>query len=417
MTAVAERTDSWAIQFMRQAPGAPWIEHLRRRAFEQFSARGFPTVHEEDWRYTNVAPIAKTKFEPASAAPADPDCLVPFAKGVRFVFVNGRLVEFPASLPKGIVGITADDVLEHVGEYAAFDTNAFVALNTAFLSDIACVRINRGAVIDQPIHIVYVTLADTAPVACHPRTVIVIGDRARCSVVETHVGQGTYLNNPVTELAVKAGASVDHYKLQMEPATAFHVATLQAELERGARYSTTSISLGACLARSNSNVRLGEAAEAILNGLYLVNGTQHADNQLTVDHAQPNASSHELYKGVLDGKATAAFNGKILVRKNAQKTEAKQTNKNLLLSDDAVINTKPELQILADDVRCTHGATIGQLDPEAAFYLQSRGVGKEDARSMLTYAFAQDVIDRIKLPFLRDALERIIFEKLYGSRH
>jgi Fe-S cluster assembly protein SufD len=314
------------------------------------------------------------------------------------------------------VSFSTEDAREHLARYASFEANAFVALNTAFLGEAAVVRVAPGAVIEDPIHLVCITTSSADPVVSHPRALIVAGENAKCTVTETYVGSGAYLNNAVTEIVVGAGASVDHYKVQLESPNAFHIATLQTDLGRNAQYSTTCISLGGSLVRNNSNVRLAEGSEATLNGLYLVKGAQHVDNQLTVDHAEPNASSHELYKGILDGSASAAFNGKILVRKDAQNTDAKQTNKNLLLSDDAVVNTKPELQILADDVKCTHGATIGQLDAEAGFYLQSRGIGKEDARSMLTYAFAQDVIDRVKVPALRNSLERAIFEKLYDSR-
>lgn len=417
MIAVAERTDAWLGQFANQERKPRWIEELRDAGFASFAALGFPTVHNEDWRFTNVAPIARTVFHPARAVTADADTLAPFAIGIRLVFVNGRLQESTSALPPGLtVGALTEDAREHIAKHATFLTNAFVALNTAFLGEAACIYIERAAVIEKPIHLVHVTVAGVSPVVSHPRTLIVVGEHARCTLVETYLGSGAYLNNSVTEIVVGAGASVDHYKVQRESPSGFHVATLQAELERDARYSTTSIALGGALVRNNSNARLSEGSEATLNGLYLVNGAQHVDNQLTVDHAQPNASSHELYKGILDGRATAAFNGKILVRKDAQKTDAKQTNKNLLLSDDAVVNTKPELQIVADDVRCTHGAAIGQLDPEAAFYLQSRGIGRADARSMLTYAFAQDVIDRVKIPSLRGTLEWMINEKLYDSR-
>jgi Fe-S cluster assembly protein SufD len=301
---------------------------------------------------------------------------------------------------------------EHLAKVAAFEANTFVALNTAFLGEAACVHIAREAVVEEPIHLVHITVPGVAAVVSHPRTLIVVGEFAQCTLVETYLGTGDYLSNSVTEIVVGAGASVDHYKVQMESRSAFHVATLATEIGRDARYSTTSISLGGSLVRNNSNARLSESSQATLNGLYLVEGSQHVDNQLTVDHAEPNASSHELYKGILDDMATAAFNGKILVRKDAQKTDARQTNQNLMLSDDAVVNTKPELQILADDVRCTHGATVGQLDAEAAFYLRSRGIGKEEARGMLTYAFAKDVIDRIKVAALRSMLERAISEKL-----
>ncbi len=417
MTAVAERTESWLAQFAGQKARAPWVDSLRQSAFARFFELGFPTVRNEDWRFTNIAPIVRTIFEPAPVASADADALAPFASGIRFVFVNGRLQESALTLPHGLtVSAVTRDTREHLARYASFEANAFVALNTAFLDETACVRIAPGAVIEEPIHIVSITASGEGPAVCHPRALVVAGEHAQCTVVETYVGSGTYLTNAVTEIVVGAGASVDHYKVQLESPGAFHVATLQADVGRGAQYSTTCISLGGALVRNNSNARLSEGSEATLNGLYLVKGSQHVDNQLTIDHAEPNASSHELYKGILDGSASAAFNGKILVRKDAQKTDAKQTNKNLILSDDAVVNTKPELQILADDVRCTHGATIGQLDTEAGFYLQSRGIGKEEARGMLTYAFAQDVIDRIKISALRNSLERAIFEKLYDSR-
>jgi len=206
---------------------------------------------------------------------------------------------------------------------------------------------------------------------------------------------------------------VDHYKVQQEGSEAYHVATLAASLGRSTNFSTHSISLGGALVRNDVNVVLSEGTEAVVNGLYLVNGTQHVDNHTVIDHAKPHGTSHELYKGILDGKSHAVFNGRIIVRKDAQKTDSKQTNKNLVLSDDSVIDTKPELQIHADDVRCTHGATIGQLDAESMFYLQSRGIGKQDAKNLLTFAFAQDVVDRIKVPSLKDSLERILFEKFH----
>ncbi len=422
MTAVADRTGTWLAHFRGQKPAPPWIERLRQTGFARFSALGFPTVRNEDWRFTNVAPLAKTLFEPAPEATVDADAPALLTNEIRLVFVNGRLEESTLLLPEGLtVGPLPEDARKRFVNNIASETNAFVALNTAFLDGAGYVRIAPGANIEYPIHLVYLTVPGPEPVASHPRTLIRVSAGAQCTLVETYVAcsetrEGKYFNNPVTDIVVGAGAIVDHYKVQQESLSAFHVATLRAELGRHARYATTSISLGGALVRNNSSVRLAEGSEATLNGLYMVNGTQHVDNQLTVDHASPNASSYELYKGILDDKSTAAFNGRILVRKDAQKTDAKQTNKNLILSEYAVVNTKPELQILADDVRCTHGATIGQLDNEAAFYLQSRGIGKDEARSLLTYAFAQDVIDRIGIPSLRNSLERSIFEKLYASR-
>jgi Fe-S cluster assembly protein SufD len=232
--------------------------------------------------------------------------------------------------------------------------------------------------------------------------------------VESYVGTpGAYFTNAVTEIVVGEGAVVDHYKVQQESSDAFHVATMHASLGRSANFSSHSIALGGRLTRNDANVTLSEGTEATLNGLYIVNGTQHIDNHTEIDHAKPHGTSHELYKGILDGKATAVFNGRIIVRKDAQKTDSKQTNKNLVLSDEAVIDTKPELQIFADDVRCTHGATIGQLDEEALFYLQSRGIERAQARSLLTYAFAQDILDRVKVQSIKDQLEKVLFEKFH----
>ena len=267
--------------------------------------------------------------------------------------------------------------------------------------------------VEQPIEINYHVAEQAGPPAVHPRTLIVVGADAHCTIVESYSGKGRYFTNAVTEVVAGDRSVVDHYKVQREDTSAFHIATLQAQLGRSTNFSTHSISLGGALVRNDVNVVLSEGTEATVNGLYIVNGTQHVDNHTSIDHAKPHGTSHELYKGILDDKSAAVFNGRIIVRKDAQKTDSKQTNKNLVLSDDAVIDTKPELQIHADDVRCTHGATIGQLDAESLFYLQSRGIGKQQARSLLTYAFAQDIIDRIQVPHLREQLEKFLFEKFH----
>ena len=363
-----------------------------------------------------VAPIARTTFSPGRKGIVQPK----LAKGpIQLVFANGHLLSRPESLPAGLeVGGFADDpvaVEKHLGKYAAFDQNAFVALNTALTQDGALVRVARGAVIAEPIEIFYLTTAAKEPVAIHPRALILVGPNAQCTIVERYrgVGEGVYFTNAVTEIVVGESAVVDHYKVQQETHSAYHVATLQASVGRSAVFGSHSISLGGALVRHDANAVLSEGSDGTLNGLYIVNGTQHVDNHTIIDHTQPHATSHEVYKGIIDGKSHAVFNGKIFVRKDAQKTDSKQTNKNLVLSDDAVIDTKPELQILADDVRCTHGATIGQLDAEALFYLQSRGIGKQEAKSLLTFAFAQDVVDRIKVQSLRDSLERVLFEKFH----
>jgi Fe-S cluster assembly protein SufD len=383
MSAVAEQTGQWLAEFTKQDPVAPWMQELRESAFQRFAELGFPTTHDEEWRFTNIAPIARSQFVHATSVP---------------------LVTDPPAGPEPKLAET------YLGKLASFRDHAFVALNTAFLQEIVVIQVPRGAMVEKPIRIDYAA-ADGTHVA--PRALIVVGADAHCTIVESYSGAGRYFTNAVTEIVAGDRAVVDHYKVQREDVAAFHVATLQAQLGRSANFSTHSISLGGALVRNDVNVVLSEGTEATVNGLYIVNGTQHVDNHTSIDHAKPHGTSHELYKGILDDKSGAVFNGRIIVRKDAQKTDSKQTNKNLVLSDDAVIDTKPELQILADDVRCTHGATIGQLDAESLFYLQSRGIGKQQARSLLTYAFAQDVIDRIQVPDLREQLEKFLFEKFH----
>jgi Fe-S cluster assembly protein SufD len=378
MTAVSEQLGSWLEEFTRQPAAEPWIQELRNAAFERFSQVGFPTRQDEEWRFTNVAAIARRQWQVAVKASQT----------------------------------TKSDGLCHLAKYAPL-TNPFVALNTAFLGPVAFHQVERNAVLEQPIEITHEATADAAQ---HPRTLITVGANAQCTIVETYKGSGEYFTNAVTEIIAGVNAIVDHYKVQLESPEAFHVATMQVQLGRSANFTSHSISLGGALVRNDANAVLSEGTEATLNGLYIVNGSQHIDNHTVLDHAMPHGASHELYKGILDGKATAVFNGRIIVRKDAQKTDSKQTNKNLVLSDDAVINTKPELQILADDVRCTHGATIGQLDSESMFYLQSRGIARDDARNLLIYAFAQDIVSRIKVPSLRDSLEKFLFEKFHEHR-
>ncbi len=395
MTGAVEHVGVWLAGFEKQQPAAPWLRQLREAAFARFAELGFPTTHDEEWRFTNVAPIARTDFRVAAA---------------------DQVLRAPIAVEE----LSLDDAETHLARYALLDRNAFVALNTAFLDEVTVLRVPRGAVLEDPIEIasevpaaIAGDPAHAAPVAVHPRILILVGANAQCSIVETYKGEGRYLTNAVTEIVAAEGAVVDHYRIQQESLSAFHVSSVQAQLGRSVSFSSHSIALGGALVRNDAGVVLSEGTEVTLNGLYIVNGTQHVDNHTTIDHARPHGTSHELYKGILDGKASAVFNGRILVRKDAQKTDSKQTNKNLVLSDEAVIDTKPELQILADDVRCTHGATIGQLDAEATFYLQSRGIGKGEARSLLTYGFAQDIIDRIKVQSVRESLERLLFEKFH----
>jgi len=388
MTAIAEQTGTWLAEFTAKPSAEPWVKELRDRAFARFAELGFPTTHNEEWRFTNIAPAARTVFRTVE---------------------SDRLITYPEPVQK----LTAAEAVSHLARYAAFEQNAFTALNTAFLTDVTMLRVPAGAVVAEPIRITYDVSESDERLAVHPRTLIVVGANAQCTIVETFRGKGSYFTNAVTEIVAGEGAVVDHYKVQQESISAYHIATLAATLGRSANFSTHSISLGGALVRNDVNAVLSEGTEATVNGLYLVNGSQHVDNHTVIDHAKPHGTSHELYKGILDGNAHAVFNGRIIVRKDAQKTDSKQTNKNLVLSDDAVIDTKPELQIHADDVRCTHGATIGQLDAESMFYLQSRGIGRDDAKNLLTFAFAQDVVDRIKVQDLKGSLERILFEKFH----
>jgi Fe-S cluster assembly protein SufD len=375
------------------------IEEIREEARRRFAELGFPTTHDEDWRFTSVSPISRTHFEPSGAGTL-PAAASKAAPGVRIAKLSEANVE------------------PYLARYASYANNAFVALNTAKFEDGIFIHIAKGAVIEEPIEIRIQSSATGHPTASHPRILVVAEPNSQATIVETYTGNGgAYLTNSVTEIVAADHAVIDHYKLQTESARAFHVATTQIHLGRDTNFRSHSLSFGGALVRNDINAVLSEGCECTLNGLYLVGADQHIDNHTTIDHAKPHAASHELYKGILQGHSTAVFNGKILVRKDAQKTDAKQTNKNLVLSEDAVINTKPELQILADDVRCTHGATIGQLDKEAIFYLQSRGIGLADARDLLIFAFARDIVDRIKVAPLRDQLEKLLLEKLHGTRN
>jgi len=377
----------------------PWLRHLRRAAFERFAALGFPTTHNEDWKYTNVTPFTKIPFE-RSRRPA-PRSLAP-PKGATVTSLAHALETEPGLLE------------EHLARYAGFHNNAFVALNTAFMSDGVLIRIPNGAVIEEPIHLVFTSSEQDRPTVSYPRTLILAGRNSQAVIIEEYRGAdgSLYFTNAVTELVAGEGAVIEHYKLEKEGDRALHFGALQVRQARSSSFTSHSIALGGALVRNELNVVLdGEGAECALNGLYVAGGQQHIDNYTTLDHAQPRTTSYELYKGILDGSAQGVFHGRIIVRQDAQKTDAIQRNKNLLLSQKAVINTKPQLEIYANDVRCTHGATVGQVDPEAVFYLRSRGIGHQDARNLLTYAFASEMIERMKFEPLRSRLEEVLHER------
>jgi Fe-S cluster assembly protein SufD len=430
--AVAERLDSVRAEYARFAQGrgtsAPaWLRDLRERGAARFVALGFPTVRQEDWRFTNVAPIADGAFRLAEKTPtnaADLTARVGIGKcAARIVILNGHFAPELSSLdrlPRGLVaGSLANAIahsrpeVSHIGQ-TPWEQAPFVALNTAFLEDGAFVAVAPNAVIDQPIHVVMIN-GGAGKTMAHPRTLIVAGANSQVRIAQTFLGAAgeSHFANVVTELAAGENALVDLYTDQREIDTAYHVAAIHVQLQRNAVVKSRAVTLGGKLVRNDLvGVLAGEGAHLALDGVYLVDGDRLVDNHTTIDHAVPHCTSHELYKGILDGKARAVFNGRIIVREDAQKTDAKQTNRALLLSDEAVINSNPQLEIFADDVKCTHGAAIGQLDDEAMFYLRARGLTERDARYMLIHAYAGEVLEGITVEPLRQQLERELFTQL-----
>jgi Fe-S cluster assembly protein SufD len=406
--------------------GIPWLDRLRASALERFETLGLPSTRLEAWRVTNVAPIAETPFARASAAghevsEGDLSAFPLTTLGCpRIVLVNGRhdaaLTELD-ELPSGVrveslaeaVRSRSDEVEPHLGRHAPIQDRAFAALNTASFEDGAVITVANGAVVETPIHVVHVTAGNDLAVASHPRTLIVVEGNAQASVIESYLGLGdrVYLHNAVSEVVLGSNAVLDHVHVQTEAPGAFHIGTIQASLARDSRYANHNVSFGASLARHDiGSVLGGEGAEAILNGLYLAVGDQHVDNHTILEHAEPHCPSHELYKGILSGRAQAVFNGRIVVRPGAQKTDARQSNKNMLLTDEALIHTRPQLEIYADDVKCTHGATIGRLQEDALFYLRARGIGLAEARSILIHGFIGEILDGIAYRPLREHLAR-----------
>ena len=430
MPQVAEKLQPWLAAVDARPQGGPrWLQDLRDRAASRFAALGFPTVRDEEWRFTNVAPIANTEFRPAPQAVVTVGELaaVPYASmPFRLVVVNGRFsaeLSQLSGLPTGVragslasaVTDHADVVQRYLGQLADFNTRSFVALNTALATDGAYVYIPDGVVLEESLEILYVAAGGDAAEMSQARTLIVAGDRSQSRIVETYAALrgGRYFTNGITEVFVGEGAIVDHYKVQQESLEAFHVASLHVNTQRSATFSSHSFSLGGKLVRNEVSAILdGEGAEVTLNGLYLADGDRLVDNHTEIDHAKAYCPSHEVYKGILGGKARAIFNGKIIVRQDAQKTNAKQTNRALLLSDNASINTKPQLEIFADDVKCTHGAAIGQLDDDAIFYLRTRGLTYFEARDMLIHAFAGEILDRVQVESLKRALEAELYAQL-----
>ena len=430
MVAVARLVAAYRAFAANGASGAPaWLKDLREGAIARFDALGFPTTKQEAWRFTNVAALTETAFDLAHPASRIPQLaeIQPFllGDGPRLVFVNGFLVRSlstPLSDGVRLDGLaqalvdTPDLVRQHLSKYAAFTDRPFAALNTAFVHDGAFVYVPAKVTIEEPIQLLFLTTpVDAERVVAHPRNLIVLEREARATVVETYASleDGVYWTNAVTEVVVGDGARVDCYRVQRESDQAYHVAVTDVHQGRDTTVNVHAVAFGAALARHDLRGTLaGPGGYLILNGLYVLAGEQHADHHTAIDHAAPHCESHEYFNGVLDGRSRGIFNGRIIVRPGAQKTDSKQTNNNLLLSGEAHADSQPQLEIYADDVKCTHGSTVGPLDPKALFYLRSRGIGEVDARRLMTYGFAAEILNRMDVAPLRAQLDAIVRARL-----
>ncbi len=438
-------TDAYVREFQHfEGDGAArhpsWVFPIRKAGLARFAELGFPTLKDEDWRFTNVSPIARLPFRPlfeSSARELDSGALkelqLPFAtlRCNRLVFVDGQFSDSLSTIlpqQKGVVlgslaAALAQDaaglqkILASPGRGAP---NPFAALNTAFFLDGAFLNVPAGMSVAEPIHLLFISTATEAGATAQPRNIIIAGKGSKLTILESYAGVADvpYFTNPVSEFVLEENAAVEHCKFQDERLSAFHVATQRVSLARGCNFISHSFATGAKLSRNNINTFLnGEGVECVLNGLYLTKDDQLADHHMVVEHAKPHCNSHEYFNGILDDRSRGVFHGRILVQQEAQKTDAKQTNKNLLLSDNATANTKPQLEIYADDVKCTHGATIGQLNDESIFYLRARGIGLQTARRMLIHAFAGEIIDRVRCEPLRTELDQIIWDRLEQNPH
>jgi Fe-S cluster assembly protein SufD len=419
-------------EFRKEAPGngITWMESLREEGIKKFLELGFPTPENEDWRFTNVTPIARTVFSiekngHGQLAPAVLDKYTfPKLKTIRLVFVDGAYtpgLSDVSALPKGVKvlslpsALSSEDELvkKYLSKYADFSKEAFTALNTAFMQDGGFVYIPGATRLREPVHLLYITANGDNPTMTNHRNLIVVGDNCEANIIEHYVSldESVYFSNVVTELVVGENSSVGHYMIECESRKAFNVSTLRVQQGRSSNIRSHSVLLGGALVRNNVHpVLAGEGCDSLINGLFMPTGRQHMDNYMVVEHASPHCDSRQFYNGVLDGRSRGVFHGRIIVHKDAQKTDAKQTNRNLLLSDHAQIDTKPQLEIYADDVKCTHGATIGQMDENAVFYLRSRGIKDETARDILLGAFTSGTLESMQLEGIRDYCEGLVAE-------
>jgi Fe-S cluster assembly protein SufD len=379
---------------------------LRERAAEAFAKLGWPTPRVEEWRYTNLAPLQRVAWTTDDdAQPVESDASYAGRATHEWIFVNGRQVS----------GNGAYATSNEPGRYADVERNALVALNTMHMQDGARIEIPANEVVDGFLHLLFIGQAKGKGdgIWSHPRNLVVVGRNAQVTIVETYVGTGRYFTNAVTEIVAGEGAVVDHYRIECESLDAYHVGNVFIHEERAASVTSRSVVLGAALARSETHVALaGEGASIALDGLFAGKAAQHLDNRTVIDHIKPHCESLELYKGVLDENARGVFDGRIIVRPDAQKTVSRQENRNLLLSESAVVDSKPTLEIHNDDVKCNHGSTIGQIEQEQLFYLRSRGIGEDEARSLLIYAFASEIVDRMKIEPVREQVRRALFQSM-----
>ena len=416
-----------------------WARTLRKDAIATFSNLGFPTARRgnEEWKYTDVRPIARTTFnlpktyglpKTAEALPISDSELEVFGASFwhRLVFVDGTLnheLSDLSGLPDNVdvmdlsqaLESRSDLVQEHLSHIAPYSDHAFTALNTAFLHQGAFVHVPKDTVVERPIHVLFLNGSEESHTLSQPRVLVITGRNSKATIIESHgalTGE-PYLSNAVSEILVGANASLEYYRVQRHGAEGYHVGTTQAALEAGAYLSSVTFDLGGSLVRNNLNVLLDAPdSSCMLNGLYLATGSQKVDNQITIDHAKPHTTSRELYKGILGGRSRAAFHGSITVRKDAQKVDAKQEDKNLLLSDKAQVNVKPAFWVYADDVKCGHGAASGQIDENSLFYLKSRGLGEDEARSLLIHGFVSEVIQSVGCDSLRSHVNDLVTARL-----
>jgi Fe-S cluster assembly protein SufD len=413
--------------------GKQKIHQIRKNAISHFHNSGFPTTKDEEWKYTDISPLTEINFDFSNRIEMSESIIgqskIEGLDAYQLIFINGNFRRNISSLGEKSNKIQIGSLREYLDEnngdpgtsLTQFDPSkldSFSSLNTAFINDGVVISVAKNAVIDKPVHIIHISEGEGNTITT-PRNLFRVAQGGQVKIIESFSGLGAkqYFTNAVTEVDIQANASLEHFKIQTENSEAYHINSVYVKQQRDSNYLSHNFTFGGKLVRNNYDIKLdGEGINSVLNGLYLGSDNQHIDNHTTIDHAKPHCQSDELYKGILDDHARGVFNGKIFVRQDAQKTNAIQNNNTILLSDNATIDTKPQLEIFADDVRCTHGATIGQLNEDADFYLRSRGIDRKKARQLLIFAFASDVIDRVQIEPIRNRLADLLADKLHTIR-